>query len=106
MIKIHNCCIKYLRKPANSTSRLSIVETTFGDYGTSLSVFQLFSIISIILCRVSCYVRQARAVFFFILKDLAFLVRSRKYIVLYLNYSFCEFISAITVVKNSSFSKI
>lgn len=103
MIKIHNCCIKYLRKPANSTSRLSIVETTFGDYGTSLSVFQLFSII---LCRVSCYVRQARAVFFIILKDLAFLVRSRKYIVLYLNYSFCEFISAITVVKNSSFSKI
>lgn len=105
MIKIRICYIKYLRKPANSTLRLRLVIMVLHFRCFTVADNKALSI-SIILCRVSCYVRQARAVFFIILKDLAFLVRSRKYIVLYLNYSFCEFISAITVVKNSSFSKI
>lgn len=73
MIKIHNCYIKYLRKPVNSTYlparlRLVIMVLHF-RYFTAADNKALP--ISIILCRVSCYVCQTRAVFLIILKDLA-----------------------------------
>lgn len=90
MIKIHNCCIKYLRKPANSTylsSRLRLVIMVHHfRYFTAADNKALP--ISIILCRVSCYVCEMRAVFLIILKDLA--IFRCKYIVLYLNNYFAN----------------